>query len=75
VVAPGANPNQIGLGIEGADSVGIDAEGDLPLTVPGGTVELLKPVAYQLIDGERVSVEASYVLAAQNPSPQPSPLV
>jgi hypothetical protein len=65
IVAPGGDPTQIGLGIDGAESVSLDAEGDVQVAVPGGTVELLKPVAYQLIDGARVSVTASYVLSTQ----------
>jgi CSLREA domain-containing protein len=73
VVKPGADPSQIALRIAGAESMAIDAEGDLQLAVAGGLLEMLKPVAYQLLAGERVFVEASYHLSTQDPSPQPFP--
>jgi hypothetical protein len=65
IVAPGADASQIGLCISGVDAA-IDGDGNLQLAVAGGTVELLKPVAYQLVNGERQVVEASYVLSTQD---------
>ena len=64
IVAPGADASQIGLGISGADAA-IDAGGNLEFTVAGGTVELLKPYAYQMIDGVKHTVDASFVLSFQ----------
>ena len=66
VVAPGADPHHIAFGIDGAQSATIDAGGNLELAVAGGMVEMLKPVAYQMIDGERVSVAAAYQLSTQS---------
>ena len=65
IVAPGADASQIGLGIEGASSVTLDAEGALQLVTVGGTVELQKPYAYQVIGGTKQTVAASYVLSSQ----------
>ena len=48
VVAPGAEPNAIQLGFEGAEELRIDAQGDLVLHVGGSEVRLHKPIAYQL---------------------------
>jgi hypothetical protein len=62
VVAPGADPNNIALGIEGADQLEIDANGDLVLHVAGGEVRLRKPFVYQEIDGERQAIAGQYTL-------------
>jgi hypothetical protein len=71
VVAPGADPTAILLSFDGADSLQINAAGDLVLQVQGGEVRLRKPVVYQpdpisrgaaarrLIDGQ-------YVVRGQN---------
>ncbi len=63
VVEPGANPKDIELQIAGADDSRVDAAtGDLMLRVAGKEVRQLKPVAYQIADGERREVAASYVV-------------
>ena len=59
-LAPGANPNQIALAIEGAESATIDRSGDLVLQFAGGEVRWRKPVSYQLAGGVRVPVESEY---------------
>ncbi|MBH0176450.1 MAG: tandem-95 repeat protein [Nitrospira sp.] len=63
VVAPGADTGQIRLGLAGAEAISLDPEGDLMLMLAGGTVTINKPVAYQIVNGTRVSVEASYELS------------
>jgi hypothetical protein len=63
VVAPGANPKAIAFNLNGADSLQINSRGDLVVKVPGGQVELLKPVVYQEVGAERRSVEAKYAVA------------
>ncbi|QSX79192.1 DUF7948 domain-containing protein [Agrilutibacter solisilvae] len=63
VVAPGADPAQIGLAFQGPRTLRIDAAGNLVLATGVGELVQNKPVAYQEIDGERRPVEASYRLA------------
>jgi uncharacterized protein (TIGR03437 family) len=62
VVAPGADPSQIRLAVEGTDKMELNAQGDLVLHASGGEVRLRKPVVYQEIDGARQEVPASFVL-------------
>ncbi|MBI1353974.1 MAG: hypothetical protein GC160_06480 [Acidobacteria bacterium] len=64
VVAPGADPSQIGWQVEGADALHLDADGGLALVSPDGELRLLAPVAYQFVDGERRPVEAAFELTA-----------
>src|SRR5262249_42056852 len=61
VVAPGADPEQIMLGFEGADALEIDAQGDLVLHTAAGDVRQHKPVVYQEIGGSRREIEGTYV--------------
>lgn len=61
VLAPGANPGQIGLRIDGARSMKIDPQGDLLLATSAGDVVLQKPRTYQEIAGERREIATSYV--------------
>ena len=63
VVAPGADPARIGLAIEGADTIALDADGNLIVTRAGRDLRVHRPVVYQDIDGERVSVDAAFRLA------------
>jgi len=62
VVAPGVDPRQIRLAVEGADRMELDAQGDLVLRAGNGDLHLRKPVVYQEIDGARQEVSGSYVL-------------
>ena len=62
VVAPGADPGNIVLGIEGADRLEIDARGDLVLHLAGGEVRFLKPFIYQEVDGIRQAISGRYTL-------------
>jgi|GEM_PF-1190229 len=63
VLEPGADPDEIGFAVHGADQVRIDPTGDLVLETPEGEVRSLRPVAYQPVDGRRVAVAARYVLS------------
>lgn len=60
VVAPGADPSKIRMRLDGAKAPRINAEGDL--VIHAGDAELVqhKPVAYQVIDGEKRAVDAAY---------------
>ncbi len=65
VVAPGADPHQIRLGLAGASHTRIDAAtGDLILTLGTRTVRQKRPVAYQQAGGRRRPVAAGYTLLA-----------
>ncbi|MGH8430254.1 MAG: SBBP repeat-containing protein, partial [Solimonas sp.] len=60
VVAPGADPKQIRLDYLGAESIQLNHQGDLVLTLAGGQIVQKKPIVYQDIAGERRSVEGRY---------------
>ena len=62
VVAPGADPKQISLGLTGAKPR-LDADGNVVLKLTDGDLALKKPVVYQNVAGEKKFVEASYTLA------------
>jgi hypothetical protein len=61
-LAPGADPGQIALAIQGADSVSLDVAGTLVLHTSGGDVTEHAPVIYQDSDGVRQPVSGGYVL-------------
>ncbi|MEJ5368867.1 MAG: SBBP repeat-containing protein [Bryobacteraceae bacterium] len=58
VVAPGADPRAIRLEFDGAEAR-LEADGSLLL---GGRIRQKAPVAYQLAQGRKVSVESRYAL-------------
>ena len=63
VVAPQADPRRIRLGVEGADHLALDRNGDLLIKVGEQTLRQLKPVIYQTTTrGGRHSIEGHYVL-------------
>jgi hypothetical protein len=62
VVAPFADPDQIGLSLQGADGITLTDAGDLSMRVGGAEVRLEKPFVYQNRGGGRVEVAGSYVL-------------
>jgi hypothetical protein len=66
VVAPRVDPGLIKLKFEGANKLEVNKDGELVLSVAGGEVRQLKPVVYQAIDGERLSVAGNYVLRGGN---------
>jgi hypothetical protein len=63
IVRPGANPAQIRLEFAGSETLRLDPNGDLVLGLAEGEVRQRRPVVYQSIDGRRVPVAGSYVLA------------
>ncbi|MGA3099456.1 MAG: SBBP repeat-containing protein, partial [Bryobacteraceae bacterium] len=63
VVAPGADPKRISLGLTGAKP-NLDADGNVVLKLADGDLALKKPVVYQNVAGEKKTVEASYTVAA-----------
>ena len=65
-VAPGADPNQVHLAWEGADSLRLNGDGDLVLTTRLGEIVQKRPRVYQDAGGKRVEIGSKYVLAAGN---------
>lgn len=62
VVAPGADPRQISLGLTGAEP-SLDGDGNVVLKLTDGDLALKKPVVYQNIAGEKKPVDAGYIIA------------
>jgi hypothetical protein len=60
VLAPHADARRIGLRFEGTRTVDIDRDGDLVLTTRDGELRQKKPVAWQVVRGERRSIDAHY---------------
>jgi Beta-propeller repeat/Abnormal spindle-like microcephaly-assoc'd, ASPM-SPD-2-Hydin len=63
VVAPGADPSQIGMRIEGAGKLRLNSEGDLVVSTKAGDVVLHRPRVYQRREGSQTpqEVAANYV--------------
>jgi hypothetical protein len=66
VVAPGVDPNEIRLKLDGAGKLRLDEKGDLLLGAGDEEVRFEKPVVYQQLAGKQKAVESSYVLASTN---------
>lgn len=66
VVGPGADPRRIALEVAGAQRVSINAHGDLILRTRSGELQLLKPIAYQVIAGHRREVASRFQLRNGN---------
>ncbi|TLY20499.1 MAG: hypothetical protein E6K68_07800, partial [Nitrospirae bacterium] len=62
VVRPDADPSSIALSIQGADTVEVDAQGDLVLHTAAGPIRLRKPVFYQEVNGIRKEIPGGYVI-------------
>lgn len=63
VVAPNADPNQIQLEFDGADSLEIGTGGDLLIHTAAGTIKQGKPVTFQETNGLRSEIESRFVLS------------
>jgi uncharacterized repeat protein (TIGR01451 family) len=66
VVAPGADPTVIAIALSDSPTHTPDEHGDLTLRTKNGDLTLRTPVAYQTIDGQRKTVPATYMQAANN---------
>lgn len=62
VVAPGAEPGDIGVVIEGAGRIEAEPSGDVVVHTPAGPLRQHAPRAYQDVAGERVRVAASFTV-------------
>jgi hypothetical protein len=61
-VAPGTDPGVIRLAFQGAESMALDAQGNLLLHTSGGDVVEQAPVLYQASGGVRQVISGHYVL-------------
>ncbi|MGP8244870.1 MAG: beta strand repeat-containing protein [Bryobacteraceae bacterium] len=61
-VAPGADPKRIRMAYSGESRIHMNAAGDLVLDTDAGAASMLKPVVYQEIGHDRVTVAADYEL-------------
>ena len=62
VVAPGADPSVITMGIEGPEELSVNAQGDLVLMMKDGEILFQKPMIYQNLDSVRHEVAGGYKL-------------
>ncbi len=62
VVAPGADPSRIALGLSGV-TPSLDAGGNVALKTASGDLLLCKPVVYQGAENKKEVIKASYVVA------------
>lgn len=67
-VAPGADPKAIKLDFSGAESLALNAQGDLVLNSQGNTLVMHKPLIYQTIGGKKKEIEGNYTLNGQSVS-------
>ncbi len=66
VVAPGADPATIHLGLTGIDGLSISPDGDLVMTTPGGEIRHHRPFVFQGSGDARQEVPANFVLTGDN---------
>ncbi len=62
VVRPGGDPGRIKLAYLGAELVTITDDGGMEIGTPLGGFRDERPVAYQVVDGEKIAVNVSYDL-------------
>ncbi len=66
IVAPGADPNTIGLAFQGIDGLEVGPQGDLLLKVKGGEVRMHKPAVYQVTEDGKWTIPGEYVVKDKN---------
>ena len=66
VIHPGGEPRAIRFSVDGASRASIAPSGDLILHSWGAHAILHRPVAYQIIDGERRNVSSSFLSLGRN---------
>ncbi|MEO6724782.1 MAG: hypothetical protein ABIP14_05725, partial [Blastocatellia bacterium] len=62
IVAPGADPRRIRWSFAGAQTVRVDEQGELVLQAGAGDARMLKPQAWQEVNGERHNVACKYAI-------------
>jgi uncharacterized protein (TIGR03437 family) len=66
IVAPGIDPKLIRLQFAGTKGLRLGADGDLAVTAAAGAMTFHKPLVYQLVDGQRKTVEGAFALLARH---------
>ena len=59
-LAPGSDPGAINIAVDGVDRVAVDSAGQLVLTTTLGEILFTAPVAYQVVDNRRLTVDVAY---------------
>jgi Beta-propeller repeat len=62
IVAPGSDPSSIMVEMASADTLEIDAQGDLLLNIGGILLRQVRPTIYQEIEGSRKPISGGYKL-------------
>jgi hypothetical protein len=62
IVAPGVDPDLIGIELEGVEKLEIDAQGDLILYISNEQIRMRKPLIHQEIEGCRKEIAGGYVI-------------
>lgn len=57
------NPEDIAIGVEGAVALNINDSNEIEIETTAGIIKMTKPVAYQIVKGERIEVAVSYNIA------------
>jgi RHS repeat-associated protein len=65
-VSPGADPGAILLQVGGAQGLSIDGQGNLVMATAVGPMEQQVPHAYQVVNGQQVTVSVQYTLQGPN---------
>ena len=60
VLRPGIDPRTIALDVTGQTQIEVTKSGSLRIVTPAGVIEDEAPTAHQIIDGQRVDVEATF---------------
>lgn len=66
IVAPRADPDQIGFDISGADQIRRNPNGELVVKLAGSEIRWQRPVAYQQENGTRHLISARYAISNGN---------
>lgn len=66
IVAPGGDSRNIQLEFEGMSGIRLDSDGNLLLFTRSGLLRQRKPVAYQEVRGEKIPVDAQFLLSGLN---------
>jgi uncharacterized repeat protein (TIGR01451 family) len=62
-VAPGADPSQVRFLMKGAENLRVNDKGELEFDSPLGTMTKGVPFTYQMVNKQRVKVEAAYQIS------------
>ncbi len=66
IVAPNANPTQIAIDFGETNKLKINRSGELVIQAKAGELRQLKPMIYQLINGERHEISSQYYLSGKH---------